>query len=384
MLNLLSNAVKYTEIGFVSLSVGGNKTENDEVILTIEVSDSGRGIRHSDIQKLFMEFSQLDAHKSIDFEGSGLGLAITQSFVNVMGGEIDVNSEYGIGSTFTVSIPQKIMQKPALAEIVEREPHNVLIYERRRVCRDSIRRTMVNLGVTYDVVSTPAKFYESVMKDRYTHIFTTPALYSGVKEKYPDIEARANIALMSEFGEMLTYQDLSNISAPVFCIPVANFLNGVTDKLINNFDLLEKVTFTAPTANVLVVDDLKTNLVVTEGLLQPYDMQIDLCKSGTEALVAVNSKHYDLILMDHFMPVMDGLETTARIRAQGRNGDTYYQKVPIVAMTANAVTGMREMFLENEFSDFLSKPVDTITLDGILEKWIPEGKKTRLSETGEI
>jgi len=176
----------------------------------------------------------------------------------------------------------------------------------------------------------------------------------------------------------LTYQDVSNISAPVFCIPVANFLNGVTDKLINNFDSIDKMTFMAPDVKVLIVDDLRTNLIVTEGLLLPYEMQVDLCKSGAEALVAVNSKQYDLVLMDHFMPVMDGIEATTRIRALGSNGDMYYKKLPIIAMTANTVTGMREMFLDNDFSDFISKPIDTITLDGILEKWIPESKKKRL------
>jgi len=382
MLNLLSNAVKYTEIGFVSLSIGGQKTEDDEVALTIEVSDSGKGIRQSDINKLFKEFSQLDAHKSIDFEGSGLGLAITQSFVNEMDGLIEVSSEYGIGSTFTVTIPQKVVQKPALADLLDRDSHSILIYERRKVCRDSIKKSMVNLGVRYEIVSTLDKFYECIISGDYTHIFTTPILYAGVTDKYPDIEVEANIALMAEFGETLSYKDVNNISAPVFCIPIANFLNGVADKMINTFDSLEKVTFTAPDAHVLIVDDLKTNLVVTEGLLTPYEMQVDLCKSGAEALVAVNSKKYDLILMDHFMPVMDGIEATTRIRAMGRNGDMYYQSLPIIAMTANAVTGMREMFLDNDFCDFISKPVDTITLDGILEKWIPEGKKKRSPDAG--
>jgi CheY-like chemotaxis protein len=111
-------------------------------------------------------------------------------------------------------------------------------------------------------------------------------------------------------------------------------------------------------------------------------MQLDSVRSGAEALVAVNSNRYDLILMDHMMPIMDGVEATARIRAQGHNGDVHYKKVPIVAMTANAVSGMKEMFLDNDFSDFLSKPIDTITLDSILEKWIPESKKERKPDTG--
>jgi len=249
---------------------------------------------------------------------------------------------------------------------------------------DSIKKSMINLGVSYEIVSDLEKFCKCAENGTFTHIFTTPALYAGVKEKYPDIKPKAKIALMSDFGETMAFPGISNTTAPIFCIPVANFLNGVAEKRINTFESLEKVTFAAPDATVLIVDDLKTNLIVTEGLLKPYGMQVDSCKSGAEAIVAVDSKQYDLVLMDHFMPAMDGIEATARIRALGRNGEMYYQSLPIVAMTANAVTGMREMYLDNKFSDFISKPIDTIALDSIIEKWIPESKKNRLPEASSL
>jgi CheY-like chemotaxis protein len=383
MLNLLGNAVKYTGNGFVSLSIVGKMVDENKVTLTIEVADSGKGIRQSDLNKLFLEFSQLDAHKSIDFEGSGLGLAITQSFVNAMGGEISVDSEYGIGSTFTVTISQKVVQKQALADILDRDGQSVLVFDRREACRASIRKSMENLRISHKLVSTLPEFYDNVMTGSYTHIFTTPALYASVKKEYPDIKSDASIALLTEFGETSTYLDMSSITSPVFCIPVANFLNGIADKFTNHFDCPVKSTFIAPTARVLIVDDLKTNLVVTEGLLQPYGMQTDLCKSGAEAIVAVSLNRYDLVLMDHMMPVMDGIEATFHIRSQATGGDRYNKTLPIVAMTANAVAGMRETFLISGFSDYLSKPIDTTALDTILEAWIPEGKKERPPDSGE-
>ena len=123
-------------------------TSEDTVKLTIKVADSGKGIRQSDINKLFKEFSQLDVHSSPGFEGSGLGLAITQSFVNAMGGEIEVSSKFGKGSIFTVKIAQKVIQKHALADIPDNDSHNVLVFERRTECKDSIKKSMENLGLS--------------------------------------------------------------------------------------------------------------------------------------------------------------------------------------------------------------------------------------------
>jgi CheY-like chemotaxis protein len=113
---------------------------------------------------------------------------------------------------------------------------------------------------------------------------------------------------------------------------------------------------------------------VAKGLLAPYNMRVDLCKSGMTAIDALKTNRYDLIFMDHKMPDMDGIEATQRIREMG-DEDEYFGNVPIVALTANAVSGTKEMFLENGFDDFLSKPIDTIKLNTALEKWIPKEKQ---------
>jgi signal transduction histidine kinase/CheY-like chemotaxis protein len=130
------------------------------------------------------------------------------------------------------------------------------------------------------------------------------------------------------------------------------------------------VTFTAPEAQVLVVDDFPSNLLVAEGLLAPYRIRIFTCLNGREAVDLVRKCSFDLVLMDHMMPEMDGLEATAAIRALGDD----FSRLPIIALTANAVSGMKEMFLSNGFNDFLSKPVETAKLDALLRKWIPPAK----------
>jgi signal transduction histidine kinase/DNA-binding response OmpR family regulator/HPt (histidine-containing phosphotransfer) domain-containing protein len=125
--------------------------------------------------------------------------------------------------------------------------------------------------------------------------------------------------------------------------------------------------FIAPRARVLVVDDLPTNLAVAEGLLAPYEMTVDACASGAEAVELVKERHYDLIFLDHMMPGMDGIETAARIRALSR-------EVPIVALTANAVPGMEEMFLKKGFNDYFTKPINTAKLDAVILRWLPADK----------
>jgi signal transduction histidine kinase/CheY-like chemotaxis protein len=265
MLNILSNAVKYTEKGSITFTVNGKIIDEETVILTVSVADTGRGIKEEDLGKLFGDFVQLDMAANKGIEGTGLGLSITKSLVSAMGGDIRVKSVYGKGSTFTVTLPQKIRSF---------EP------------------------VAIDALGGP---------------------YSGAGQ-------------------------------------------GMI------------VSFSAPGARLLVVDDVNTNLKVAAGLLSPYGIQVDMALNGADAIRAARANRYDLIFMDHMMPGMDGVEATKQIRAFGGE-DGYLAAVPIIALTANAVSGVKEMFLQSGFNDFLSKPIDTAKLDALLEKWIPKEKQ---------
>jgi signal transduction histidine kinase/ActR/RegA family two-component response regulator len=138
-------------------------------------------------------------------------------------------------------------------------------------------------------------------------------------------------------------------------------------------------TFIAPEAEVLVVDDLPSNLLVAEGLLAPYRMRIFTCANGREAVDLVMQRPFDLVLMDHMMPEMDGVEATRAVRALD---EERCRTMPIVVLTANAMSGMQEMFLKSGFNDFLSKPIDTDLLDRMLTQWIPAGKRRNVPEGG--
>jgi CheY-like chemotaxis protein len=147
-----------------------------------------------------------------------------------------------------------------------------------------------------------------------------------------------------------------------------------------------EVKFTAPDAHVLAVDDIETNLTVLSGLLAPYRMRLTLCTSGEEAVTLVKNRSFDFVLMDHMMPGMDGVEAVAQIRKWEESRQTLaveplenpvnpHKRIPIIALTANAVSGMRAMFLEQGFDDFLSKPIEIAKLDELIAKWTPAEKK---------
>jgi CheY-like chemotaxis protein len=144
------------------------------------------------------------------------------------------------------------------------------------------------------------------------------------------------------------------------------------DDNIGGANKKDRRTFTCPNARILVVDDSITNIYVIKGLLKPYGAIIDTAEGGKEAVDLVSSHKYDLVFMDHLMPGMDGLEAVAAIRST--NGD-YFKNLPVIALTANAIAGMKEMFLSKGFSDYLSKPIEIERLTAIMAEWIPEKEK---------
>jgi CheY-like chemotaxis protein len=158
------------------------------------------------------------------------------------------------------------------------------------------------------------------------------------------------------------------LTIPTYTAPIANILNGVTEAAKTEG---AEIGFIAPEAKILVVDDIESNLEVARGLLGLYQIKIDTAAGGKEAIEKARKTAYDIIFMDHMMPGMDGIEAAAAIRALG------IQDVPIVALTANAISGMREMFLENGFNDYLSKPIDIHSLDEIMARWVPPEKRVK-------
>jgi signal transduction histidine kinase/ActR/RegA family two-component response regulator len=369
LLNLLSNAVKYTKEGFIRLTVDG-QVDGDVVRLSFRVADSGRGIRPEDMRKLFGDFTQFDQEANRGIEGSGLGLAITKNLVSMMGGTVTAESVYGEGSAFSATIVQKRLESAPLASLRNKAKARVLVVERRSLLSKSLAWSLGRLGAplvqTVGVVAAAAE----ISSGRYNFLVASESLAEFLMPLARDARPKIRPIFFAPLGGRPSRIEHSTvIPSPVFCLPLANAINDARTSVINR-KASGKVSFTAPKARVLIVDDMEINLKVAKGLMTPFKVQVDLCTSGAQAMDMIRANAYDLIFMDHMMPEMDGLKATLEIRKMPQGAT-----VPIIALTANAVSGVREMFLASGMNDFISKPIELAKLEGVLDHWIPREKR---------
>ncbi len=246
--NLLNNAIKYTKKGTVTFVLRGIRT-GDEIELHMEIKDTGIGIKKEDLPNIWTSFQRIDTKRNHDIEGTGLGLTIVNHFVNLMGGTVNVISEFGQGSIFTVDIKQKVEGESTLSH-----------YKTNNLEKD---------------------------------------------------------------------------------------MGSITDRL------------SAPNAQVLIVDDNSVNLIVSKEFLKRTKAQITTCESGAMCLELMKKKHFDVIFLDHMMPNMDGVETFQKSKTMQGNLNL---STPVIALTANAIIGMKEKYLELGFSNYISKPIDSTIL----------------------
>ncbi|MDR2477235.1 MAG: response regulator [Treponema sp.] len=394
LLNLLSNAAKYTREGYIALDVSAVQENGDgRLILSMEVADSGIGIQAADLPGLFGNFVRLDMAKNKNIEGTGLGLAITRSLCRAMGGDITVQSEYGSGSGFTAKILQaRAPENPALplAAVENPQAKAVLLCDHQSRRAASLARTLENLGVPFMTAGEAELFALLEMgggpeSGPWAFVFVSSRLYTRAAAFIQENRLPAVPVLLAELGDLPSFENAQAIVSPAYAVPVANLLNGRETKA---WQEKTEVRFIAPKARILIVDDIATNLTVAEGLLAPYRMEVSACLSGREAVELVKRREWDIVFMDHMMPGMDGAEAAALIRAweteqNSAKGETR-KPVSIIALTANAISGMREMFLEKGFNDYLSKPIEIAKLNEILGKWIPQEKQIKGGEVSPL
>jgi signal transduction histidine kinase/CheY-like chemotaxis protein len=377
LLNMLSNAVKYTEEGFIKFTVRGTVKDENSIILSFEVADSGIGIREEDMKDLFGNFARLDQERNRAIEGTGLGLAITKRLCREMGGGITVTSVYGKGSTFTAVIPQEYTQKIETAAVDNPGEKEVLLYDRRPLYGDSVSATLADLRVPVTRRDDPEDFMAALEMGSFPFALVSPDLAERAAALICGRGKQTSLAILADLGETSSFRGIPVILMPVYAMPAANFLNGV--RIIQD-GRKSRVRFTAPDVRVLIVDDIMTNLKVAQGLLSAYRMQVDICDNGRGSLALIKANRYDLVFMDHMMPGMDGIEALAQIRAQE---EEYFKTVPVIALTANALSGMEEMFLSKGFNDYLAKPIEIFKLNALMEKWIPPERREKAEEARE-
>ena len=367
IINIVNNAIKFTESGFVKLKIRVGNVNGDHMELLVSVKDTGQGIREEDLDKLFGSFQQVDSKRNRGKEGTGLGLSISKQLVELMGGSIGVRSTYGEGSEFYFNIMQKVIDARPAAEI-----HNEDTQRQLKVCgffdKKYLWDELCNLTGKYDVSCLP---YEEWRKthEQLDCFFTDTASYDKLAGDLDNYSTQMGeiYVLRNPLLEECNAAGVTAIDKPLYTFNFSRLINH--ESLYVGTVTEDYMNFTAPDVSILVVDDNEINLEVTEGLLEPLHMQIDLADSGKRALQMIEKKKYHLIFMDHMMPVMDGIETTERIR---QLSDEYYHTVPIIALTANALMDAREQFAKAGMNDFVAKPIEIKEICKCLKKWLPD------------
>ncbi|MDE6745279.1 MAG: response regulator, partial [Oscillospiraceae bacterium] len=367
VLNLLTNAVKFTHHGEVHFKIDFELKDEDTVVMKAEVSDTGIGIKKEDMHKLFNSFQQVDSKRNRNIEGTGLGLAITRQLLDLMGGKISVESEYEKGTKFYFEVPQKIVDAtPIVPKLKKSFKTAVLVsndYVKRQIIRD-----LNWIGAEYTDLADKSS-YKDLRVDYLIveKLFFTKTI-KDVLAKYPDMQC----LVLADY-DSLDAIDIPNvrvISKPVYSLSLYNAMGIQEISFEGGISEGDSFTFVAPDAHILVVDDNAVNLTVAKGLLEPLNMTIDLASSAAEAIEKIHYTQYDLIFMDHMMPEVDGVEATHIIRRLVPS----YKDVPIIALTANAIGGAKEMFLKEGMNDFIAKPIDVKDTVSKLRKWLPKEK----------
>ena len=351
LINLLNNAVKFTKSGNVSLKISTRPISDENVMLIASVSDTGCGISQENIGRLFKMFRQIDSKRNRNVEGTGLGLAISKKLLGLMGGTISVESEPGKGSTFTFEVPQEITREER--SVAQSAPAGtvVCLLLGNQYLRQSVETAVREIGA--ETVSID----NHLLGDK-AYIIADYELFDDAKElivRNPGLKC----ILIDRF-DSTAYSDNENITIirkPVYSFSLSAAM-GIGEKFVRSDDAESNVSFTAPEAYVLIVDDNDINRAVAKGVIEPLGMQVDLAASGAECIEKVRNFRYDIIFMDHMMPEMDGIEAAHIIKQRFPS----YADVPIIALTANAARGAREMFLREGMSDFIAKPISLRTI----------------------
>jgi len=374
LLNIANNAIKFTSQGKVVIHMSHSVLSDKEIDLCMSVEDTGIGIKEEDLKKLFQSFQQLDSKRNRNIEGTGLGLAISRQLLALMNGDIHVESQYGKGSIFSFSLPQKVIDASDCLQVKNPQTVTAVALIENPLIRKQLAKDCGQLGVEYrDFVSQEA--LSAIAASKNVFLFIDKCMFHKKLEEYIKNESSITAILLMNYNDTDEYDfsGMRYVKKPLYALNETMIFNKESLHFSEEDSRSIDLDFTAPDARILIVDDNSVNLTVAEGLLEPLKMQIDTALSGKEALDKISVHRYDLVLMDHMMPELDGIETVHIIRQFHKE----YDNVPVIALTANAIDGMKDIFLNEGMNDFIAKPVEFRTLISKIKKWLPAEKILR-------
>ncbi|MBP0972332.1 MAG: response regulator [Oscillospiraceae bacterium] len=370
--HLIMNGLKYTHDGGVYVRISA-VPEKYGVNLFIEVTDTGIGMSPEETERVFERFYQVDSSRSRNSSGLGLGLAIVSGFVASLGGFMTLSSEPEVGTTVRVSLPQIVVDGSSCMSL--RHPQDLCLgaylhFEKyanpqvREYYNSMVYNIVRGLEVQMYRVENLGNLRKLMKTVQMTHLFVAEEEYMSDPALMEELAEEMIVVVVADSDFRLPDSSKAQIMVkPFYCFPVAAVLN--TDPRERNEG---QAQLRCPGVRALVVDDEPMNLVVARSIFKRYGMEVTTAGSGQEAISICKVQHFDIVFMDHMMPGMDGIEAMKRIRSEGvRSGND----MPIVMLTANAVSTARERFIAEGFDGFVSKPVDLRELERVLQRVLP-------------
>lgn len=387
--NIVGNSVKFTEKGHILIEAILDVQEDNKARLKVNVVDTGIGIPKGKIGNLFESFTQVDASTTRKYGGTGLGLAIVKQLCNIMNGEVRVESEYGRGSSFFIDIEVQLAQNAKeVIPSIDMKGKKALIVDDDAQSIEAIKNQLEHWGMKVQGVENSkkakTKLEEEVFDILYIDIknsdmtggvfakeirldskydsmkliMMTPLDFSfeaGTNEEFYFDEYFPKPTTTKDYMKTFSVFDESKISQK------PKFENDKSD---------ERELKWPSSTKILLVEDNLTNQIVLNGILETFGLEADIANNGAEAVMRIKQANppYSLVLMDCQMPVMDGYEATASVRSGGANQENV--DIPIIALTANAMSGDKEKCLVSGMDDYLTKPIDSKIFLNILKKWL--------------
>ena len=381
---LVSNGLKYTKEGGVYTKLYVEKRPYG-VNFCIEVKDTGVGMTEEVLSKIYDRFYQIDSGRARSSGGLGLGLGIVSGFVSLMGGFMTIKSTPGVGTTVHVSVPQKVIDESSCMSV--KNPEKLCLgaflhfdkFE-NPVVREYYNAVILNmvkgLGVQMhrvENINNLKKLMESVS---LTHLFIGEEEYSANKDF---IDSQADNTIVTVVADSDFVADKGSIikvmEKPFYCFPVVNILNANPADRKNTGHKMKLIN-----VHALVVDDEPMNLVVAKSIFSRYGMKVSTALSGQESIDMCREVTYDIIFMDHMMGGMDGVEAMKKIRSDVKGLN---KNIPVVALTANAMSSAKQMFMDEGFDGFVSKPIEIEELERTMKKLLPKSQVTYVEKTEE-
>ena len=375
LINILGNAVKFTEEGKISLEIDFTPMDNGRLQIVFRVADTGIGIKRGDMGKLFNRFSQVDAKHNRKVQGTGLGLALSRKLARLMGGDVTVTSEYGVGSCFTIVIVQEegIYYKDT-QEAEKMKRFQAYIYERNPEVRWHLGRILTQIGVPAILLNSESQLQalaeetsDSGEDARKKVLFYTYEANNDLVDSLTNMDKK--VPLLEYYSNQMSGNNLAHYLRR----PLAVFKVGRA-MLDDSMETRKENECRIRTRNVraAVVDDNRVNVKVAMTLLQKFGISSEAFTSGMGIIRALEEgRTYDIIFMDHMMPEMNGVETARRIRELPGE---YPKRAVIIALTANAIDGVEKEYQEAGMNDWLFKPVKLENLQEKLIKYLPPEK----------